>query len=87
MRTWLIATSCVKNANSPYRAVYDAAREKYADATHAVACRRCGPEGSPAPIGSPLSAAHQHARAIRAMCKEILRDLWREARAMHEGEK
>lgn len=82
-RVWLIAASCLKQLDSPYRKVYDETREKYADATHAVACHRCGPSGKPAPAGSPLSAGHQHARAMRAMCKEILRDLWREARRLH----
>lgn len=82
-RVWLIAASCLKQLDSPYRKVYDETREKYAEATHAVECVRCGPSGKPAPAGSPLSAGHQHARAMRAMCKEILRDIWREARRLH----
>lgn len=83
-RVWLIAAQCIKYADSPYRAVYDDTRAKYADAVHTIDCRRCGPSGSPAPAGSPLTPGHQHGRAIRAMCKEILRDLWREAKAIHE---
>ncbi|MCX2931370.1 hypothetical protein ORI20_13885 [Mycobacterium sp. CVI_P3] len=82
-RVWLIAESCVKVRNSPYRDVYDATRVKYAAAVHDVPCKRCGPSGSPAEAGSPLSAGHQHARAMRAMCKQILKDLWREARKLH----
>lgn len=82
-RIWLIAQSCIKQANSPYREIYDAAREKYSAATHSIECPRCGPAGKPAPIGSPLSLGHQHARATRIMCKEILRDLWRQAAAIH----
>lgn len=82
-RVWLIAESCVKCHNSPYRAVYDTTRAHYADAVHDVPCIRCGPSGHPAAVGSPLSAGHQHARAMRAMCKAILRDLWREARNLH----
>ncbi len=82
-RVWLIAESCVKVRTSPYRDVYDATRLKYADAVHQVPCVRCGPSGSPAEPGSPLSAGHQHARAMRAMCKQILLDLWREARNLH----
>jgi len=85
-RAWLIATSCVKTpAGSTYRAVYDATREKYADAVHEVPCVRCGPQGHPAPAGSPLPPAHQHARALRAIAKTVLRDLWREAHRLYEA--
>jgi hypothetical protein len=83
-RTWLIAASCIKQADSPYRKIYDNTRIKYADALHTRDCVRCGPKGKPALAGSPLSAGHQHARAMRAMCKEILRDLWLEAKCIHE---
>lgn len=67
------------------RVVYDATRAHYADAVHAVPCARCGQSGSPAPAGSPLSAAHQHARAIRRVAKHVLKALWREARSLQEG--
>lgn len=80
VRVWLIAVSCVKQAHSPYRAVYDAGRKKYADATHPMPCKRCGPAGTPAELGSKLSAGHQHARAMRLVAKQILKDLWNEAR-------
>ncbi|MFJ8852306.1 hypothetical protein [Streptomyces sp. NPDC102437] len=83
-RAYLVAESCIKQARSPYRAVYDNSREKYTDATHAAPCRRCGPSGKPAAAGTPLSAGHQHARAIRAVMKALLRDLWRESRRIHE---
>lgn len=86
MRTFLVAESCMKKMDSPYRKVYDEGRVKYADAVHQVECRRCGPKNKPALVGSPLSAGHQHARAIRLMSKAILRDLWLEARAYHTGE-
>lgn len=79
-RAWLCATSCIKQAESPYRKVYDDAREKYAYAVHARECKRCGPSGKPAQPGSPLSAGHQHARALRIVAKAILRDIWIEAR-------
>lgn len=86
MRAFLIAGSCVKQSASPYRPVYDAGRAKYADAVHVVECRRCGPAGRPAPAGSPLSAGHQHARALRLVAKAVLRDLWVEARRLrNEG--
>lgn len=84
MRTFLIAESCIKNRESPYRSAYDATRQKYAGAVHAAECIRCGPKGKPAPVGSPLSDGHKHARALRAVAKEILKDLWREARRIHE---
>lgn len=31
---------------------------------------------------SPLSDGHKHARALRAVAKAVLRDLWREARRL-----
>jgi len=68
---------------SPYRLVYDAARAKYADAVHPAQCVRCGPAGSPALAGSKLSDAHKLARALRAVSKAIVKDLWREARRLH----
>lgn len=83
-RAHLIAKSCIKQATSPYRPLYDQQREHYADAVHDTACRQCGPSGHPAQAGTPLSAGHQHARALRRVAKTLLRDLWREARALHE---
>lgn len=83
-RAYLVAESCIKQARSPYRAVYDDGRKKYADAVHAAPCRRCGPAGKPAESGSPLNAGHQHARALRLVMKEILKDLWRESKRIHE---
>jgi hypothetical protein len=85
MRAYLVAVSCVKVAQSPYRDVYDTGRIKYAESVHAAACVRCGPSGHPAALGTPLSLGHQHARAMRLMCKEILRDLWREAARIHQA--
>lgn len=86
MRLWLIASKCVMVGHGgPYRAIYDEGRAKYAEAVHAAECRRCGPKGKPAQPGSPLSAAHQHARAIRLIAKAILRDLWTEAKRLHDN--
>lgn len=84
MRAFLVAESCIKQSGTPYRAKYDTTREKYADAIHLTECVRCGPKGKPAQPGTPLSAGHQHARALRAVAKEVLRDLWREAKRLHE---
>jgi hypothetical protein len=95
MRLWLVANQCVKEPGTSwpdgpqptwrYREVYEQGRTKYADAVHTTECKRCGPKGKPALEGSPLSAAHQHARAIRLICKAILRDLWEESKRIHEG--
>jgi hypothetical protein len=95
MRLWLVANQCVKEPGTSwpdgpqpkwrYREVYEQGRTKYADAIHTTECKRCGPKGKPALEGSPLSAAHQHARAIRLICKAILRDLWEESKRIHEG--
>ncbi len=84
MRAYLVAEACMKCRQSPYRAVYDEARAKYAETLHQVECRRCGPSGKPAPVGSPLSDGHKHARALRKVAKEVLKDLWREAKRLHE---
>lgn len=80
MRVFLIAESCMKQMRSPYRVIYDAGRSKYAEALHPVDCKRCGLEGRPAPAGSQLSDGHKHARALRLVAKEILKDIWIEAR-------
>jgi len=85
-RAFLMAQSCIKRLDGEYRKVYDAAREQYADAIHPHDCTRCGPKGKPALEGSPLSLGHQHARALRRVSKEILKDLWLEAKAIHESE-
>lgn len=80
-RAWLIATSCVKQkAGTRYREVYDNARAKYEEALHKVSCIRCGPSGKPAEVGTPLSNGHQHGRALRAVAKKVLQDVWVEAR-------
>lgn len=84
-RAYLIAVSILK-AGGPYREVYDARRAKDADAVHQIACVRCGPSGKPAQPGSPLAPGHQHGRAMRAVSKEILKNLWREGKRLHEGE-
>lgn len=71
-------------ACSPYRVLYDQARDKYRGSVHPEDCVRCGPSGHPALAGSPRSAAHQDAMAYRVVKKRILRDLWREAKRLHE---
>jgi hypothetical protein len=83
MRIHLVAESCMKATASPYRTTYDLGREKYSDAVHPAVCTRCGPKGKPAQVGSPLSLGHQHARALRLVGKDVLRDLWLAARERH----
>jgi hypothetical protein len=95
MRLWNIAAKTImfdgaldKNGKprprSPYRDVYDAAKEKYADTTHPTSCARCGPKGKPAQPGSLRSAGHQHACSIRLVMVAILRDLYDEAVRLHQ---
>lgn len=83
MRAWNVANSVVK-AGGPYRAIYDTTKSKYADAVHTSPCVRCGPAGKPAQPGTPLSKAHIHARGLRAIAKEVLKDLWVESKRLHE---
>jgi hypothetical protein len=94
MRLWNVASKTIlfngepdKNGNrrprSPYRDVYDKAKEKYADTTHPTVCLRCGPKGKPAQVGSVRSAGHQHACAITLVMVEILWDLYHESARLH----
>ncbi|WP_280393126.1 hypothetical protein [Nocardia wallacei] len=85
-RVWVIASAMPKFPGGKYEAVYRQAREKYAAAVHSVECVRCGPKGKPAPVGSALSDGHKHARAVRLVAKEILKDLWIEARDLYAKE-
>ena len=85
-RVWVIASAMPKFPGGHYEQVYRQAREKYSDATHPTDCVRCGPAGKPAKAGSDLSDGHKHARAIRIVAKEILKDMWRESKALYEGE-
>lgn len=84
-RLYLIAECCLK-AGGDYAESYREARVKYADSVHPVDCTRCGPKGKPALAGSPLPPAHQHARAMRILMKEILRDLWVAGKELHEAD-
>lgn len=85
-RAYLIAEKCVvAGKGGRYNALYYAEKERLVDAVHATDCHRCGPAGKPAIAGTELSPGHRHARALRKVAKEILKDLWIEARAIHEG--
>lgn len=69
----LIAEGCMKCRTSPYRDVYDQARDKYAERTHTTECPQC--KGSSQP-GDPWRDGHQHVAALRLVGKHILKDLW-----------
>ena len=71
-----------RKAISPLGAEYLSARAHYSDAVHKDPCPQCGPAGKPALAGSPLSNGHKHARALRIVAKEILRDMFLEARGL-----
>jgi len=73
MQVHLIAEAMLKAGN---RDAYDADRRKHGVAVHSKPCKRCGPSGHPAPIGSPWSLAHQHASGMRVLGKKFLLDLW-----------
>lgn len=81
MRAWNVAGSMLKAGN---REVYDKRKARTEGALHEGECVRCGPKGKPAQPGSPWSNAHRHADALRVVSKEILKDLWREARRIHQ---
>lgn len=82
MRVYLIANSIIKTKGE-LRDVYDDARAKYDVAVHKVECVRCGPAGKPAAAGTTLSAGHSHARALRAVSRRVLTDLYNEAKRIH----
>jgi len=81
MRAFNIAESMLKAGN---REVYDKRKAATEDRVHGEPCVRCGPSGKPAPAGSPWSAAHRHADALRVTAKALLKDLWRAAKHIHE---
>ncbi|GAA4391576.1 TIGR-Tas system RNA-guided endonuclease [Tsukamurella soli] len=86
-RVWVIASATPKFPGSHYEQVYRQARVKYASAGHTLECKGCGTTlglGGPAPVGSPLADGHAHARAVRIVAKEILKDLWLESKALYQ---
>lgn len=80
---WNIATACLK-AQGDYADVYYDRKAKTEGKLHTTECVRCGPSGKPAQPGSPWSDAHRHADALRITGKQILKDLWVEAKRLHE---
>lgn len=80
MRAWNVAGSMLKAGN---REVYDKRKAATEGRLHSAECVRCGPSGKPALPGTPWSDGHRHADALRVVSKEILKELWREARRIH----
>lgn len=80
MRAWNIAGSMLKAGN---REGYDKRKAATEGRLHAAECVRCGPKGKPAQPGTQWSDAHRHADALRVVSKEVLKELWREARRIH----
>lgn len=80
MRAWNVAGSMLKVGN---REIYDKRKAHTEGLLHEAECARCGPSGKPALPGTPWSDGHRHADALRIVSKEILKELWREARRIH----
>lgn len=90
-RARMIAESCLKTPGGHYAEIYHATKAHYQGAVHDRECSQCGTRrkadgtpGIPALASTPLRDGHVHARALRAISKELLRDLWKEARR-HRG--
>lgn len=81
MRIRMISESIVK-AGGPYRLVYDERKADTEGRVHVAQCPQC--LGS-SEVGQPWRPGHRHADALRIVSKEVLKDLWLEARALHEA--
>lgn len=81
VRAFLIAESMLKAGN---REAYDRRKASTEGKLHDHPCVRCGPSGSPAEVGTPWSLSHRHADALRVLSKEMLKQLWREAKRLHD---
>ncbi len=79
---WKLGYQFMRTPTSPYRTLYLAERDRYADKTHAHVCRRCGPAGRPALPSSPWSENHKHHAAIRNTTHAFLLELWSESRRL-----
>ena len=81
-RAYLIAESMLKAGN---REAYDKRKAATEGRVHVAPCAPCGPKGKPAEAGSPWSLKHRHVDAMRIQSKELLKELWREAKRLHES--
>lgn len=80
MRARMIAESIVK-AGGPYREVYDARKAATEGRVHVAECPQCVGSSKP---GDPWRDGHRHADALRVVSKTVLKDLWVEARRIHD---
>lgn len=77
MRAYLVAEACVKTPGSPYR-------EVYLERRRSTGWANVGPSQYEA-VGEPrMTKGHSHNDALRIVAKRVLRDLWREAKRLHE---
>jgi hypothetical protein len=86
-RAFLIAEKCVqtgKAADTRYYQLYAKRKAHTEGRLHTEACPPCGRKGNPAAAGTPWRDGHRHADALRIVAKEVLKDLWREAKRLHE---
>jgi hypothetical protein len=79
-RAYLIAAKMLLCGN---RELYDSRKAATEGRVHVAPCVRCGPSGHPAQPGSPWSAAHRHADALRIVSKWLLREMWLASRDVH----
>lgn len=71
---------------SPYRVIYDEAKAKYVGSVHSAECARCTGKGQPpAEVGSPRKPAHIDQMAVRYATKALLKNLWLEAKRLHDA--
>jgi hypothetical protein len=79
-RAYLISEKMLQCGN---RDIYDQRKAATENRTHHTPCTRCGPSGHPAQAGTPWNPGHRHADALRIQAKEMLKNLWVEARRLH----
>lgn len=80
MRARMIAESIVKSGG-PYREVYDARKAATEGRIHVAPCPQCVGSSN---AGDLWRDGHRHADALRVVSKTVLRDLWCEARRLHQ---
>jgi hypothetical protein len=92
MRAWNIVGAIIKAQGGKnlgkghYGVLYYAEKERLDGAVHTVECKRCGPSGKPAAVGTLLSAGHIDARARRLIMKTLLGDMYDAAEAWHQAQ-
>ena len=83
---WNTACSMMKQADNPYRAVYDKTKAKYAESDRIVKSRNT--QGKLVEVAwKDAKPSHRHGAALRAIIKHFLADFWmmgRRARGLPE---